>query len=79
MKYYEELNCLFQEMVARDHNTPACCVVPGIIFFSLSCITFSKPSITWDHTVNRTYGTHKKLYISLFLLTIFGPTYYGPP
>ena len=30
-------------------------------------------------TLNRTYGTHKKLYISPFLLTIFGPTYYGPP
>ena len=29
--------------------------------------------------VNRTYDTHKKLYISLFLLTIFGPIYYGPP
>ena len=26
--------------------------------------------------VNRTYGTHKNLYISLFLLTIFGPTRY---
>ena len=25
--------------------------------------------------VNRTYGTHKILYISLFLLTIFGPDY----
>lgn len=29
--------------------------------------------------VNRTYGTHKNLYIYLFLLTIFGPIYYGPP
>ena len=29
--------------------------------------------------VNRTYGTHKNLYISLFSLTIFGPIYYGPP
>ena len=27
--------------------------------------------------VNRTYGTHKNLAISLFLLTIFGPIYYG--
>ena len=25
--------------------------------------------------VNRTYGTHKDLYIALFLLTIFGPVY----
>ena len=29
--------------------------------------------------VNRTYGTHKTLYTYLFLLTIFGPIYYGPP
>jgi len=30
--------------------------------------------------VNRTYGTDKDLlYIYLFLLTIFGPIYYGPP
>ena len=27
--------------------------------------------------VNRTYGTHNDLNISLFLLTIFGPIYYG--
>ena len=29
--------------------------------------------------VNRTYGTHKHLYIFLFLVTIFGPISYGPP
>ena len=29
--------------------------------------------------VNRTYCRHKNLYISLFLLTIFGPINYGPP
>ena len=29
--------------------------------------------------LNRTYGKHKNLYISLFLVTIFGPIYYGPP
>ena len=29
--------------------------------------------------VKRTYGMHKNLYISLFLLTRFGPIYYGPP
>ena len=29
--------------------------------------------------VNRTYGTHKKQHIYLFLPTIFGPIYYGPP
>ena len=29
--------------------------------------------------VNRTYGTHKNLYVYLFLLTKIGPIYYGPP
>ena len=29
--------------------------------------------------VNRTYGTHKNLCTHLFLLTIFGPVYFGPP
>ena len=29
--------------------------------------------------VNRTYGTHKNRYISLFLLTIVGIINYGPP
>ena len=29
--------------------------------------------------VNRAYGIHKNLYISLFLLAIFGPINYGPP
>ena len=29
--------------------------------------------------LNRTYGTDNNLYISIFLLTIFGPIYYGPP
>ena len=38
------------------------------------------PSILLRGTIlNRTYGTDKKLYISLFLPTIFGPIYYGPP
>ena len=29
--------------------------------------------------VNRTYRTRKNLYIYLFLLTIYGPSYYGTP
>ena len=29
--------------------------------------------------VNRTYGTHKNPYTSVFLPTIFGPINYGPP
>ena len=29
--------------------------------------------------LNRTYGINKNLYIYLFLLTMFGSIYYGPP
>ena len=29
--------------------------------------------------LNRTYGVDKKLYISIFLPTLFGPIYYGLP
>ena len=29
--------------------------------------------------VRKTYGAYKNLYISFFLRTISGPTYYGPP
>ena len=29
--------------------------------------------------LNRTYGVHKILCMSLFIRTIFGPIYYGPP
>ena len=35
--------------------------------------------LLWGTTLNRTYGTYKKLYMSLFLPTIFDPIYYGPP
>ena len=33
----------------------------------------------WGTIVNRTYGTHKKLYIFIFLPSIFGSIYHGPP
>ena len=29
--------------------------------------------------LNRTYGTHRNLKMSLFLLTLFGPIYHDPP
>ena len=32
-----------------------------------------------SYYVGRAYGTQKKLDNYLFLLTIFGPVYYGPP
>ena len=52
------------------------------------CMTYVRVGLTYltavftgDHIINRTYGIHKNLpvYISLFLPTIFGAIYYGPP
>ena len=40
---------------------------------------FTKIHLLRGTIVNRTYGTHKNLHVHLFLLTIFGPIYYGPP
>ena len=40
--------------------------------------TIHLPELIGD-TLNRTHGTQKNLNISLFLLTIFGPIYFGPP
>ena len=34
-------------------------------------------NITGDHELNRTYGTHKNLYIYVVLQTIFAPIYYS--
>ena len=48
-------------------------VMPGIITI------FSRLLILRGTIVNRTYGIHKYLYISPFLLTIFGPINYVPP
>ena len=40
----------------------------------LSTLKLSRGTI-----VNSTYGTHNHIYMYLFLLTIFGLIYYGPP
>ena len=50
---------------------PGLKVVPGGLCY---LVTLLRGTI-----VNRTYDTHENLYISLFLPTIFGPIYYGPP
>ena len=51
--------------------------------FSLSCLCFSAtgdyvlyPTITGDYIKHqgRTYGIHKNIYVSLFLVTLLGPT-----
>ena len=47
----------------------------------ISELAFSKPKgiqMLRGGIVNRTYCTHKNLYIPLFLLTTLGPIYYGP-
>ena len=38
-----------------------------------------QPLLLRGTILKRTYGTHETLYISLFLLPIFGPIYNGPP
>ena len=54
-------------------------------FFKIQDISRKKtetvePNVVGWHIANRTYGTGKNLvYIHLFLLTVFGPVYYGPP
>ena len=49
-------------------------------YYVLVCITvFYCVLLLRGTIVNRTYGTHKNLYIYLFSLTIFGPVYYDPP
>ena len=44
-------------------------------------LLYVRPQYSSSGSINRTYGTHKTLYIYiyLFLLTIFGPVYYIPP
>ena len=51
-----------------------------VSFFSSFQIDFVYPDLLLRGTIlNRTYGPYKNQYISLFLLTIFGPIHYGPP
>ena len=47
--------------------------------FHATIITSGKSLLLRGAIVNRTYGTHKNLYIYVFLPTIFGPINYGPP
>ena len=53
-------------------------MVPGI-FLCVPEVLCGPPNQIRGTIENRTYGTHKNLYISLFLRTIFGPVYYDPP
>ena len=60
--------------------------VPGItrllVFMLLICYLSTLKHNTYyggEYQIGPTVHTHKNLYISLFLLTIFGLIYYGPP
>ena len=53
------------------------CLFPSHLYFF--ALFFSLLLLLRGTIVNRTYGTHKNLYIHLFSPTIFGPIYYGPP
>ena len=65
------------------------CLKPRFLFGSAlnkACLGWARQLvISWQifllrgTILNRTYGTHKNLYISLFLLSMFGSIYYGPP
>ena len=46
----------------------------------LVCPGIQSPFVLLRETIeNRTYGKHENIYTHLFLLTIFGLIYYGPP
>ena len=61
-------------MSERAHDAAPC--YPTL--FSPFHHVFHIQVLRWT-IVNRTYGPHKSLYISLFLLTILGLINYGPP
>ena len=44
-----------------------------------ACVPHSPRFLLRGTILNRTYGAHKNLYISVFLLTVLGPIQYGPP
>ena len=52
----------------------AAAAAAGVVAVAMEAASLLRGTI-----VNRTYGKHKTLNISLFLLAIFGPIYYGPP
>ena len=53
-------------------NVP-CTIIPTVLLTVLSTVVLR------GTIVDRACGIHKKLQIWPFLLTIFGPIYYGPP
>ena len=64
-------------LLSPDRSLVACCLLPAGFCRRKSHI--SRFSLLRGNVLNRTYGRDKNLYISLFLLTMFGPIYYGPP
>ena len=62
-------------IVNRTYSTHKKLPVYVYLFLQTSLVLFPNPYLV----VNRTYGTDKKLCVCPFLLTMFGPVYYGPP
>ena len=55
-------------------------MLPGLFLRELSGTVSRFSRVLLRGTIaKRTYGTHKKLYISRFLLARIDPIYYGPP
>ena len=54
-------------------------IAPTIAFWGSSALEGLDSILLRGTIVNRTYGIHKNLYITPFLLTIFGAINYGPP
>ena len=69
-------------LLAYDGNFDVCCfcptLIPSIVFPKTVGVVL-KRLLLRRTIVNRTYVTHKNLYIYLFLLSIFGLIYYAPP
>ena len=61
-------------------STSEACVRENLTYNHFRYVQSRSPELLLRGTiVNRTYCTHKNLYVLLFLPTIFGPVKYGPP
>ena len=64
-------------LAVKYARRPSATTTTAVVVVVRGC--YSRVGLLRGTIVNRTYGVHKKLHIYLFLLTIFGPIYYGPP
>ena len=81
---FREVAPLLSKSIQPLHCRDAICVSHSLLFtwpmgLRFFC-AFSNAIFLFRGTiVKRTYGTHKNLYIKIFLLTIFGPISYALP